>query len=63
MNGAAPTQKREPDPEAADVDHDAGPYHAERDSALAKCSHFIIYQVDNELAKKSSANFLSLWKI
>ena len=38
-------QKREPDPEAPYVDHDAGPYHAARDGSLAKCSHFIIYQV------------------
>ena len=37
-------QKREPDPEASDVDHEAGPYHAEGESALAKCSIFIIYQ-------------------
>ena len=40
-------QKREPDPEASDVDHEAGPYHAEGDSALAKCSHFIIYQASS----------------
>ena len=41
---ASEWQKREPDPEASDVDHEAGPYHADRESALAKCSIFIIYQ-------------------
>jgi hypothetical protein len=43
-SGGATILRREPDPESIPPEEQRLPYHVEPESALSKCSHFIIYQ-------------------